>query len=188
MEISRKFVCNKDDMLLTKNKLDNNYVLEFSIYNTKQPLEYIFTLKLMYYLIKTLNSDIIENIKILKKYNENKFDILIIFNRFGTELGISQKYMCIQICKLSNNNEIKFICNHIQNIDTIQESLKKMEIITINFCDINICYDSIDNTKINIKYTFDIDINEDLPIYMENMIGILMKKIFIRLKTYIENM
>ena len=40
--------------------------------------------------------------------------------------------------------------------------------------------------KLRLNYKFNIDIKEDLPIYLENIIGLLMKKIFYRLKVFIE--
>ena len=40
--------------------------------------------------------------------------------------------------------------------------------------------------KIRLNYLFSIDIKEDLPIYMENMIGLMMKKIFYNLKLVLD--
>ena len=51
----------------------------------------------------------------------------------------------------------------------------------------NLSVDFITEHNINIKYEFNIDIEEDLPSYMENIIGFLMKKIFYRVKLFIEN-
>jgi len=41
--------------------------------------------------------------------------------------------------------------------------------------------------KIRLNFIFNIDVKEDLPIYMENMIGLMMKKIFYNLKLVLEN-
>ena len=35
---------------------------------------------------------------------------------------------------------------------------------------------------------FNYDIKEELPVYMENVMGFMMKKIFYRLKNFIENL
>jgi hypothetical protein len=40
--------------------------------------------------------------------------------------------------------------------------------------------------KLRLNYKFSIDMKEDLPIYLENMMGLMMKKIFYRLKVFIE--
>jgi hypothetical protein len=41
--------------------------------------------------------------------------------------------------------------------------------------------------KINVLYSFKVDINEPIPIYMQNITGIIMKKIFINLKHFFES-
>lgn len=38
-----------------------------------------------------------------------------------------------------------------------------------------------------VEYVFDIDFSEELPIFMENVPGLLMKKVFVRLKNYLDN-
>ena len=38
-----------------------------------------------------------------------------------------------------------------------------------------------------LTYEFNIEFDENIPIYMENMFGLLMKKIFYNLKIFIEN-
>ena len=39
------------------------------------------------------------------------------------------------------------------------------------------------NTEASIEYVFNMQMEEELPIYMENMIGMLMKKILLRVKS-----
>ena len=47
---------------------------------------------------------------------------------------------------------------------------------------------SIDNSDIKIHYLFKITQSETLPIYLENMVGLMMKKIFYNIKQFIEKM
>ena len=42
------------------------------------------------------------------------------------------------------------------------------------------------SNRVEFKIDFDLDIKEDLPIYMNNMIGILMSKLFYNIKLFIE--
>ena len=44
-----------------------------------------------------------------------------------------------------------------------------------------------EDNKMNLTYEFNIEFDENIPIYMENMFGLLMKKIFYNLKIFIEN-
>jgi hypothetical protein len=40
--------------------------------------------------------------------------------------------------------------------------------------------------KININYIFKLELSHSLPIYMENIMGLIMKKVFLNLKQFIE--
>ena len=42
------------------------------------------------------------------------------------------------------------------------------------------------NHKVNINYVFKLELAHSLPIYMENILGLIMKKMFLNLKTFIE--
>jgi hypothetical protein len=42
------------------------------------------------------------------------------------------------------------------------------------------------NHQININYIFKFEIAHTLPIYMENILGLIMKKMFLHLKQFIE--
>ena len=46
------------------------------------------------------------------------------------------------------------------------------------------------NNNINIDFTIDFQmlINDDLPIYMEDLIGLMFKKMFYNLKLFIDNL
>ena len=97
-------------------------------------------------------------------------------------MGISKKYMFLEteiIEKNSNFNIIGISKDYNYKLEKC-EQLKP----TISFLDIN-----VENLhKINLKYEFNIIFDEDMPIYMENMFALLMKKIFLNLKVFIENL
>ena len=42
--------------------------------------------------------------------------------------------------------------------------------------------------NINFEFDFQILISDDLPLYMENLIGLMFKKIFYNLKQFIDNL
>ena len=54
----------------------------------------------------------------------------------------------------------------------------------INFSD---SYNFNNNSNIHLDYYFNIDIHEDLPNFARNLIGFIMKKVFLNLKSFIEN-
>jgi hypothetical protein len=108
--------------------------------------------------------------------------ILFVFKRFGTEIGISQKYMHTLIERRLENDKIIFTSKSIPLSQEIPETCESV-------CSDNasLVVDTNNPHDIKILYDFHMDLQEDLPIYMENISGLLMKKIFIRLKQFIEN-
>ena len=177
-----KILCDKSNMVLYKLADEYEYKLDFNIknynYNIKTILE-----KDIYQLISNLNKDLIENIKIIKKNDDGSYDLQLSFNSFGKELGIRKKIMYINVITEETNNAISYISKDIFNYFMKNNEsdiiYNKYSILTINF---------LTNHEAEICYKFNIDIKEDLPIFMQNMIGIIMKKMYLNLKTFIENM
>ena len=64
-------------------------------------------------------------------------------------------------------------------------NFSRSEPVISNFAsfDINI----VDDHTMDVKYLYHIDLDEQLPKSMENIAGILIKKLFWRFKTFIEN-
>ena len=175
-----QLLCEKQDVSLYKMPDNNGYRLYFTIQN---PMINIKTLldNNIYELITKLNPDFFEDFKIIKEYDDNSKDICVSFHSFGKELGINKKTMYINLKKCVLDDEIHFVGKHIikknhsKQYDIIEH---KHSIIKIKF---------LNSYHAEIDYQFNVDIKEDLPIYMENMIGIIMKKIYLNLKTFIEN-
>jgi len=174
-----KTICNKCDINLSKN--DNFFNIYFDLKNTIN-LNNTINFKI-YKLMYELNKDIIERIEFIENGIKDSLDILFLFNNFGKELGFKKKYMFIRTTK--NNLDNNIIIFKSESIPYLNDNIKKkydlMECVS-SMLMINIKNES--NAYIN--YTFNINIEEELPIYMENIIGILMKKTFHRLKIFIE--
>ena len=79
--------------------------------------------------------------------------------------------MYIQARKVEQNNNIKIVC---ENETLNPDEYKKYKQILCDFSVINIEF--INKHKVFINSLFQIDINEDLPIYMESLPGTMMKK------------
>ena len=174
-------ICNKHDILLRRNKNLNNYKLLFQAKNTNIQIGNLINFKL-YELLGTLNKDIIESIKVINVHSSTMMDFLLIFKRFGAEVGISKKYMFIRTQRLQHEGQTQFIS---QSIPYEGEIPRGCEQVTGDYA--NSYVDQKSEHEVTIQYVFNINLNEELPIYMENIIGLLMKKIFYRLKTFIEN-
>ena len=176
-----KTVCNKYDICLKRNKIENIFTIFFQFKNKNIDVSKFINFKL-YELLYELNKDILEDVRIINYHSNDEIDILFLFKQFGKELGITKKYMYI-----------KTVCKQVDNLVTFSSKsvpyegdiVKGYDNLYNNFSELSA--QIVNNHHVNMLYKFNIDMHENLPIYMENMIGILMKKIFYRLKTFIEN-
>lgn len=212
-------VCDKGNMILNsyiyKDNLKKAYNLSFNIENidiTKINFENLLNYNI-YNLLEKINDDLIEKIHILKIYNDDAADILIILKNIGKEIGLKQKYIIFYTKRKIDfdTNVISFSNQDINLMDPdlvlhyltqlkidknkYEELLYNYGIIEIKIINqdlLNIFKKNIynDNKIISLQFNnnFQIITNDDLPIYMENLIGLMIKKIFYNLKQYIDNL
>ena len=188
--ISEKLICNKRDvnlLLCESNNGVKKYRLNLNVSNKNIKIENFINNNL-FELICKLNEDIIEDYQIFDK-NINNTKIFILFKKFGADLGIKQKYSYFETSIIKKSNK-----NYVVNTKVLQcpNSLipnpnKNYENLDYNSSFINI--NILNENSCMIDYIFDtFNTNIELPIYMENMFGILTKKLFLRLKLFIENL
>ena len=190
MECNENKICKKHNIILKKNKEENTFSLKFNITNNNIDISKIINMDI-FILFHKLNKKVIEEAKILRTNSDNtNLTILYIFKQFGQELGIPKKFMKLEIKQYTENGNIFFHSKTPTYIETqavndnFENNLKKCQEIKSNFSNLNIT--NIKTNSADFEYLFNMDINEDLPIYMENLIGVLMKKIFINIKEFIE--
>ena len=176
-------ICSKQDIILKKNKLNNNFIIDFIIENNNINIYNLINFSL-YKLIGELNQDILETIKIVNlTEDDSECDILFLFKSLSKELGISKKYMLIKNKKQIVDNQIIFKSYDL-DVNEMGINLNGYEKIKCNNAMLKINLLSLTSAQIN--YTFNMEINDYLPIYMENITGLMMKKIFYKLKSFIE--
>ena len=197
-----KLICNKGNMLLTEIKSTNfntrSYNLQFTIPNIDNSVTNVnnFTSLEMYKQLEQQNSELIEKIIILNE-TQNEADICILVAHIAKEIGIKQKYMLFRTTKIVNkfNNSVTF---YNKDIKLVSEQLKQDYLTQLNLIDTNyeaLIYnygktqiylekenDELTNVKFNID--FQVIIDDDLPLYMENLVGLMFKKMFYNLKNY----
>ena len=171
-------ICSKYDIILSKSHV-NSFKIKLNIKNKLNISDFIN--EDLYKLIASLNNDIIKKIDITDKISANEFNILYVFERFGSELGISEKYLFTKCIVKKEQDKIEFISWSIPYKKAIdaEEIICKSSSLVVN---------NLREKELKISYEFDMDINEDLPTYLDNIIGILMKKILYNLKTFIDNL
>lgn len=215
---NKSLVCNKGNMILEsyikENKKAYNLKYDFNkLDSSKVNINALMGIGI-YELLENINKDLIEKIYILNILNENETDICILLNHIAKEIGIKQKYILFRTVRSFNHNNGTIVFNN-KDISIINPELKDIylnkininknkydplifnygkTIITLNNLELN-SLNKIKNNEninkildINFNLDFQILINDDLPIYMENLIGLMFKKIFYNLKQFIDNL
>jgi hypothetical protein len=214
----KNLVCNKGNMLLESYNRDDKkaYILKYD-FNELDPNKVNIKALLgfgIYELLEKINPDLIEKIIILNLLNTNEADICIFLKHIAKEIGIKQKYILFRTTKGINHNngsivfynkDLSLINNEVKEnyLKQLQLDKNKYEalifnygktIINLNNLDFNEL-SKLDNNEnfnnmlnINFEFNFQILISDDLPIYMENLIGLMFKKIFYNLKQFIDNL
>ena len=182
MSDNYNIICDKQNIILKKNKENKNFLLELTLVNNNIDIKKIINFKI-YELMSELNKDIIEKILIEDTELEDKKKILFIFKHICQEFGIPKKYMFLEteIRSDLNSENFKIIGTSIKYDGVIENSEQVNSDISL----LNITLEK--DNKMNLTYEFNIEFDENIPIYMENMFGLLMKKIFYNLKIFIEN-
>jgi hypothetical protein len=170
----------------------------------------------IYELIEQVTPDLVEKIYILNILNENDTDVCILLKSFGKEVGIKPKYMMFRTSRTINffSNTMHFYNKDITLIDPSKELLnkylKQIELDTNKYEPIIFNYGKtlinlynlepqellrLNNNQpltsivdINFSIDFIATLEDDLPIYMQNIIGLMFKKIFYNLKQFIDNL
>ena len=176
-----KNVCLKENVHLKRDKKSEIYSLQLYLDNPKYDLGKVINLN-MYNILYELNHDNFEKIEIKNWLSSNEVDVLFLFKPFGKELGIKPKYMYIRATEVIENGKKTYTCYDIDY--PYSDELINYEKVTTKISTMVVNFES--NHKVNINYLFKLELSHNLPIYMENILGIIMKKMFLNLKKFIE--
>ena len=185
-----KIVCNKEDVVLIKDHDNSNYRIIFNAHNSNFPIKAIVGLKL-YTLLYELNRDIIHTFKIVKE-DDYTIETLLLFKPFGKDFGISPKCMHTT-CTMSYDTGSNACCI-FDSVDVVVDAgivniPKKYERIQTTHSKLIVYILS----EHDLQFDFTFHLNEDAsleesPIYMENSVALMIKKMFCRLKVFTERM
>ena len=171
----------KEGFYFVKHK-KNNYSLSFEMKNNNIILANIIDFTLVK-LIYDLNADIYENID-LKKINDNEVIMTMLIKHLFEELGLPQRFSYVHIKKFIEENKITFVSQSIyserpQNMPLESEQMP-LKIMTCS-CDILTPY------HIGFKCHITFEDKMIIPPFVEKIIGLIIFKIFNRVKQFIEN-
>jgi hypothetical protein len=172
---------NKDGFLFSLVE-KNHYKLSFSMENKNIMLSKIIDfslIKLMY----DLNSDVYEKIKITK-LNESEIIAELLMKHFFEDLGLPQRFSFIHMRKIVEENRIIF---HSQSIKSHRPEGMPDDSELMALQDLECVCNIITPHRINFNVDVFFDSNMNVPNFAEKMIGMILLKIFTRVKQFIEN-
>jgi hypothetical protein len=172
---------NKEGCVFTR-QCKNKYTLHFQMENNHIYLSKVINFSLIQ-LIYELNPDIYENIE-LKKINEEEGIAIILIKHFFEDLGLPQRYSFINIKKHSEKDKIIFKAQTIK-AEKPTGIPKEAEILSID--DFTCVCNMITQHKGDFSFHINFNSGLQLPPFVEKMIGVIIHKIFKRVKQFIEN-
>lgn len=159
----------------------NQYKLTFNMENKNIILSKIIDFSLIK-LIYDLNPDVYESVNI-EKINDNEIIATLLMKHFFEDLGLPQRFSYIHMTRICEEDKFLFKAQSIkQRPPNMPEDAELMSIQDFNcICDI-ITHHSI-NFSVNIIF----DQQMCVPPFAEKMVGMILHKIFKRVKQFIEN-
>ena len=141
-----------------------------------------------------LNRDIIHTFKTVKEDDAN-IETLILFKPFGKDFGISPKCMHTTSTMNIDTGSNACIFDSVDVVDAVDAGglvniPKKYERIKTTHSKLIVYF--LSENELQFDFTFhlteDDDSFEESPIYMENSVALMIKKMFCRLKVFTERM
>jgi hypothetical protein len=172
---------SKEGFNFIKNK-KNDYSLSFQMENNNIILSKIIDFNLVK-LIYDLNSDIYEKVNI-KIINENEAIVNLLMKHLFQDLGLPQRFSYLHIKRYINQESISFFSESIKSErpPDMPDDAELMN-ITNSIINCNIITPHIIKFECNIVF----DKTMIVPAIAEKMIGLILYKIFNRVKQFIEN-
>ena len=167
-------------MFVRENK--NKYKLDFSISNKGIIIENIINFNLIK-LIYDLNPDVYDYVNI-NQQNENEAIITLLMKHFFEDLGLPQRYSYMNMKRIVETNKIIF---RSQSIRDIKPKNMPQDSELMNMKDL-IC-NCVSETQHKVNFLVNVIFHENtiVPPFAEKMIGMILFKIFKRVKQFIEN-
>jgi hypothetical protein len=181
MDSQETILFNKEGFTFSRTK-KNQYKLEFTMENKNIIISKIIDFNLIK-LIYDLNPDVYEKVD-LEIHNEFEAVASLLLKHFFEDIGLAQKYSFLHIRKFIEEKKIIFKSQSIRDRrpEGIPDNCEQMNIQDfISVCDI------VTPHKINFTFNVFFDPDVKIPAFAEKMIGVILFKIFKRVKQFIEN-
>ena len=193
---NNKIICNKKGIILKLNTINEIYSINFTNKIGNLDLKSLLDFNI-YKIIFELNKDLIEDIKIVKEHDENNVDLVLIFKRLisnstrivTNEFSIPMFYMYVKVSKICDDNTNSIIFSSKENMDElslIDTTSEEYERLTCEYSELTITNYKKDNT-VEINFDFKFSYINNTSRFFKNFIALLIKKVFYKLKLFIDN-
>ena len=174
-------IYSKEGFVFTKNGI-NNFTLSFSMQNNFIVLPKIIDFNLIK-LIYDLNNDLCEKFD-MNIINQNEAITNLLLKHLFKDLGLPQMFFYIHVNKIVEENSIKFISQNIKSeIPEGMPANAQLTPIKHMICDCSI----ITPHQIQFIYNIEFEKSISIPQVVEKLVGLILYKIFNRVKQFIEN-
>ena len=160
----------------------NHYKLLFTIENKNIILSKVIDFNLIK-LIYDLNPDVYEKVNV-EKINDFEVESTLLMKHLFEDLGLPQKFSYLRMKKTIEGNKILFNSESITNLrpEGIPKDAEQMNIQHLTSeCNI------ITPHKIDFTFYIVFEPYANIPQFVEKMVGVILHKIFKRVKQFIEN-
>lgn len=179
-----KIISEKNGMKLIRSP-DNIFNFVCTIENKNIYLDKIINFELVK-LIFEINNDIYEKV-IMNKIDENNAEFIFIMKHFFADIGLPQRYYHFILTKNFNQKENKITFkSEIINDKKPEFISEDIEFLPINKMDFECQFTSLLRDKMLFNAFIVFDKNLSIPEYVEKVVGLIVNKIFIRVKQFIE--
>jgi hypothetical protein len=172
---------SKEGFTFAKNS-KNSYSLNFQIENKSIILSKIIDFNLVK-LIYDLNGDIYEKVNLIN-IDENQVVMSMLMKHLFEDLGLPQRFSYLHIIKQVEECKTKFVGQSIysERPEGMSEDAEQMPIKNM-ICEFNI----INQHRVGFSCNIIFEDRMNVPQIVEKMIGLILFKIFNRVKQFIEN-
>ena len=178
-----KIIYEKDGFKFEKLK-DNAFNLLFDVENSKLALPSLISFDLVK-LIYDLNSDIYVSNNLQKIPAKNAAIITLLMKHFFEDLGLPQRYSHIYMTQETKENQIVFNGCSIHNDSKPHGIPEEAELMPIKY--MVITCDIITHHKVDFNCSIVFEEYLKIPPFAEKLIGIMLHKIFTRVKKFINS-
>ena len=136
-------------------------------------------------MIYSLNPDVYEKVELEKNGNDTEAVITLVMKHFFEDLGLPQRYSHLYMTQEIKENQIVFNACSIHNDPRPDDIPETAELMPIKY--MIITCDIITQHKVDFNCSIVFEEYLNIQPFAEKVIGIMLHKIFTRVKKFINN-